>query len=103
MRDGTVLAADVVVGAGGVPRPVLLMRTPYSRASIRLSDDVVGLARAGWAVVVQDVRGRFDSAGVFTPFHQEVADGVDTVTWCAAQPWSDGTVAMTGVSYVGAT
>jgi putative CocE/NonD family hydrolase len=54
-------------------------------------------------VVVQDVRGRFDSDGTFTPFTQEVDDGFDSVDWCARQPWSDGRVAMTGWSYVGAT
>ena len=103
MRDGTLLAADVVLEAGSGPRPVLLVRTPYSRGAMRLVHDVVGLARSGWVVVVQDVRGRFDSEGTFAPFVQEVDDGYDTVDWCARQPWSDGRVAMTGWSYVGAT
>lgn len=103
MRDGVLLAADVVLEPDAGPRPVLLVRTPYSRGAMRLVHDVVGLARSGWAVVVQDVRGRFDSAGMFAPFTQEVDDGFDTVDWCARQPWSDGRVAMTGWSYVGAT
>jgi putative CocE/NonD family hydrolase len=103
MRDGTLLAADVIREMTGDRAPVLLVRTPYSRAAMRLVHDVVGLARAGWAVVVQDVRGRFDSGGTFDAFAQEVDDGFDTVDWCASQPWSDGRVAMTGWSYVGAT
>lgn len=102
MRDGVELAADVVLLADGVPRPVLLVRTPYSRGAMRLVHDVVGLARSGWAVVVQDVRGRFDSGGRFTAFTQEVDDGFDTVDWCARAAWSDGHVVMTGWSYVGA-
>lgn len=103
LRDGVALAADVVRPDDRRRRPVLLVRTPYSRQGLREAHDPVGWARAGWAVVLQDVRGRFHSEGDFQPFHQEVADGADTVAWCAAQPWSDGTVAMTGGSYNGAT
>lgn len=103
MRDGASLAADVLLPNTEPPFPVLLTRTPYGRGSLRVAMDPVSLARAGWAVVLQDVRGRFDSEGSFAPFRQEVLDGVDTVAWCAAQPWSDGRVAMTGGSYNGAT
>lgn len=103
MRDGAALLADVAVPDDGELHPVLLVRTPYGRASLRAAHDPVGLARLGWAVVTQDVRGRFASEGEFAPFHQELADGADTVAWCAHQPWSDGRVAMTGASYNGAT
>jgi len=102
MRDGVLLATDVILDADAGPRPVMLFRTPYSRAEARLVHDVVGLARGGWAVVVQDVRGRFDSGGTFTPFEQEVDDGFDAIDWCATQPWSDGRVVMSGWSYLGA-
>ncbi len=55
------------------------------------------------AVVVQDVRGRFDSGGEFYPFRNEAADGVETIGWVARQPWSTGRVGMIGASYVGTT
>jgi putative CocE/NonD family hydrolase len=103
MRDGSALATDVFVVDDGQRRPVLLVRTPYSRAGSRMALDPVSLARDGWAVVVQDVRGLGDSEGEFEPFLQEIADGEDTIGWCAAQPWSDGRVAMRGGSYLGAT
>lgn len=103
MRDGAALLADVAVPDDGELHPVLLVRSPYGRAALRAGHDPVGLARQGWAVVTQDVRGRFTSEGEFVPFHQELADGADTVAWCARQPWSDGRVAMTGASYNGAT
>lgn len=103
MRDGVRLAADVAVPDDGERHPILLVRSPYSRQSLRETHDPIGHARNGWAVVLQDVRGRFDSEGEFSPFHQEIDDGADTVAWCAAQPWSDGRVAMTGASYNGAT
>jgi putative CocE/NonD family hydrolase len=104
MRDGVRLAADVVRVDDGRRRPALLVRTPYSRAGARINGtDLVAIARADWVYVNQDVRGRYDSEGCFTPFHQEIHDGHDSVAWCAAQPWCDGNVAMWGGSYVGAT
>jgi putative CocE/NonD family hydrolase len=61
------------------------------------------LAAAGYAVVLQDTRGRFGSDGEFYTFRHEAADGYDTIEWAAAQPWSNGKVGMFGGSYVGAT
>lgn len=101
MRDGARLATDVVTADDGVPKPALLVRSPYTRGAIRQSNDLVGLARQGWAVVAQDVRGRFESDGEFDPFHQEGRDGADTVAWVAAQPWCDGRVCGFGASYLG--
>ena len=101
--DGVALATDVTVADDGEPHPVLLFRTPYGRASVRGSHDAIGLARLGWAVVTQDVRGRWDSPGAFSPFRSERDDGALTLAWCAAQPWSNGAVAMAGASYNGFT
>jgi uncharacterized protein len=104
MRDGTVLRADVFRPAAG-SWPVLLQRTPYgkqSRLGTLFSLDPVNAAAAGFAVVVQDVRGRFASEGEFRPFDENM-DGFDSVEWCAAQPWSTGHVGMFGASYLAAT
>ena len=101
MPDGTKLATDLIVAPDGERHPVLLVRTPYARASLRGGHDPIGLARDGWAVVLQDVRGRVDSDGVFDAMAQERPDGAATVEWCAAQPWSNGRVAMLGASYNG--
>ena len=90
MRDGTTLATDVFAPDDGAPRPAVVMRGPYSRAAARAQHDPVGLVQAGWAAVVQDTRGRFESDGVFEPFHQEGPDGSDTIAWVADQPWCDG-------------
>ena len=53
-------------------------------------------------MVVQDVRGRYGSAGDFDPYRNEGRDGFDTIEWAAAQPWSDGSVGTFGLSYPGA-
>lgn len=106
MRDGTRLRADVWRPDGQGRAPVLLQRTPYDKSASLLAHAPLEPARAveaGYAVVIQDVRGRFASDGTFEPFGQEIADGFDTVEWAAAQPWSAGWVGMYGASYVGAT
>ncbi|MEZ4529944.1 MAG: CocE/NonD family hydrolase [Thermomicrobiales bacterium] len=104
MRDGVKLAADVFRPAGGDRWPVVIIRTPYDRqlgSSFGMQMNAVQLAAAGYAVVVQDVRGRFASDGDFYPFVNEGQDGVDSIAWCAEQPWSTGKVGSTGSSYVG--
>lgn len=106
MRDGTVLRADVFRPQPEGRYPVLLTRTPYSKSMAALSYSwlqPIRPASEGYVVVVQDVRGRFESAGTFRPFHQEIEDGFDTIEWCATQHWSNGRVGMYGISYLGAT
>ncbi len=106
MRDGTVLMTDVYRPAAADRFPVLLQRTPYNKELGGLAlvqTDVFRAVRRGYAVVIQDCRGRYRSDGDFRPFVQEIADGYDAVEWCGAQPWSDGSVGMFGTSYVGAT
>jgi putative CocE/NonD family hydrolase len=58
---------------------------------------------SGFAVVIQDVRGRYSSDGDFYAFVNEIDDGYDSVEWVAGQPWCTGKVGMYGGSYVGAT
>ena len=105
MRDGVVLYADVYRPDGPGPFPVLLQRTPYDKSApgSMTNLDPLKAARAGYAVVIQDTRGRYTSQGEFYAFRDEINDGYDTVEWAAAQPWSSGKVGMYGASYVGAT
>jgi len=98
MRDGTSLRANVFRPAGDGRHPVLLTRLPYGK-DLPLGSavlDPVQATRRGYAIVVQDTRGRFMSDGEFEPFRGEDVDGYDTVEWAAAQPWSDGQVGMYG-------
>ena len=101
MRDGVALIADVYRPEGDGRYPVLLTRTPYDRHGDLEAGPA--LASHGYVVVMQDVRGRYASEGVFYPFRNEAADGYDTVEWAAALPNSNGKVGMFGGSYVGAT
>ncbi len=105
MRDGVLLRADLYRPAGGGRFPTLVYRTPYGKDDLLTSGSEPTLSRAahaGYAVVVQDVRGRYNSDGEFHPYQQEGRDGYDTVEWAAAQPWSNGRVGTFGLSYPGA-
>jgi len=100
MRDGTILRADIYRPAQGGPFPVLLVRTPYGEPMVRTAP-VLPAVDAGFAVVLQHCRGTGTSDGEFTPFASEPDDGVDTIEWCARQPWCNGRVGMYGPSYLG--
>ena len=103
MRDGLALRADVFKPEGNGRFPTLVYRTPYDRK--HAAEDYTTVTAAvdrGYAVVVQDVRGRHGSAGEFEPYRNEGKDGYDTIEWAAAQAWSNGKVGTFGLSYPGA-
>ena len=102
MRDGVVLRADLRRPADDLRHPTLVYRTPYSKTETSDSALVRKAVERGYAVVVQDVRGRYASDGDFRAYTQEGADGFDTIEWAAAQPWSNGKVGTFGLSYPGA-
>ncbi len=103
MRDGVVLRANVWRPAGGGPFPVLVYRTPYGKdATESWYSTHARAVERGYAVVLQDVRGRYASDGNFDAYRNEGRDGYDTIEWAAAQPWSNGAVGTFGLSYPGA-
>ena len=105
MRDGVKLAANVFTPDGTGPWPVILERTPYLKDG-RLMASLGGIKRytdAGYAFVLQDVRGKGHSEGFYSAFDDDITDGYDTVEWVAKQPWSNGKVGITGASAMGIT
>jgi putative CocE/NonD family hydrolase len=100
MRDGVLLSANVYRPAGQQRFPVILIRTPYGKGKA-LTANQRPFLDAGYAIVVQDVRGRYGSQGVFDPLRQESYDGEDTLNWIAKQSWSNGRIGMMGGSYLG--
>jgi uncharacterized protein len=103
MRDGVQLRADVLRPSSERPVPTLVYRTPYGKHDALDEDTIFARAvKRGYAVVVQDVRGRYQSDGEFRPYEQEGRDGYDTIEWAARQPWSNGRVGTFGLSYPGA-
>jgi len=100
MRDGVHLSANIFRPTGVAAVPALLIRTPYGKG-VEPTANYVSFVDHGYAVVVQDVRGRYESQGHFSPLEQESGDGDDTLNWIAKQPWSNGKVGMEGGSYMG--
>ncbi|BBK33684.1 hypothetical protein EDC65_3521 [Stella humosa] len=118
-RDGVRLAVDIHLPAGeaAVPRPTIVLFTPYYRR-FRLNEGTPAAVEAspsyavyrdffvpyGYAVAIVDVRGTGASFGAREGFRSptERLDYYDVVDWIARQPWSDGQVGITGISYVGA-
>lgn len=106
MSDGVKLATDVYVPQRGGPQfPTILLRTPYNKIGNQPTAATVALF--GYALVVQDMRGRFASEGHHAIIfgndglggkHQ---DGHDTIDWIAKQPWSNGKVITYGQSALG--
>jgi len=105
MRDRVELAGLIFHSADGEPRPALIMRTPYGARGGLTPLDELGFttAKAGYAILIQDVRGSHDSDGIFALAENDRADAWDTVEWLIAQPWSNGAVGLTGISALGMT
>ncbi len=100
MSDGVVLKANLFRPSGDGRFPTILVRTPYGKGTA-ITTGYQAFVDHGYAVLVQDVRGRYDSAGEFDAWKQEGPDGNDTIDWIARQSWSNGKVGMIGGSYVG--
>jgi putative CocE/NonD family hydrolase len=103
MRDGIILSAAVCRPDGDGPFPVVLTRTCYTKWMVPIAERTRPWTAHGYALVIQDVRGRGDSDGTFYPLIHERADGIATLDWLAEQPWCDGRVIMIGGSYGGWT
>lgn len=101
MRDGVTLYADIYRPAREGKFPVMITRTPYGVQREGVHAALFKIAGHGYAVVNQDVRGRFESGGNWEPFMDEGKDGHDTIEWAARQPWSNGKVGSFGGSYLG--
>ena len=104
MRDGVLLSADIYLPVMEGPFPTLLLRTPYNnQAELYVREYVPRFVQDGYAVVMQDCRGRHDSDGEWYPYVNEPKDGYDTQQWIGGQPWCDGNIGTFGASYVGFT
>jgi hypothetical protein len=99
MRDGISLSADVYLPLSGQGLPTIIQWTPYESTRERFISWGVWFASRGYAAVVVDVRGRYESEGVFTAWTHDGRDAYDTVTWAAGQQWSNGRVGTWGRSY----
>jgi uncharacterized protein len=105
VSDGVCLATDVYLPAGKAPFPAILVRLPYDKAGPLAYMPYVAeyFSDRGFAVVLQDVRGKIRSEGEAMAFVHEARDGYDTIDWIVGQSWCNGVVGMYGDSYYGFT
>lgn len=103
MRDGVWLSADVYFPAGAeTALPVVYIATPYGKQGWKEPGRLSHMfAEQGYVVVVQDLRGKFESEGQFVVEHNIASDLNDTANWIAGQNWSNGAIGMFGCSYLG--
>ncbi|HSH35503.1 CocE/NonD family hydrolase, partial [Schnuerera sp.] len=100
MRDGVKLSTNVFLPKGlNEKLPVILVRTPYGK-ELFLQHHLKYVQR-GYALVIQDVRGRNESEGRWLPMYYEADDGDDTANWIANQSWCNQKIGMIGGSYGG--
>jgi predicted acyl esterase len=122
LRDGVKIYADVFRPADERPVPPIIAWTPYGKhvpfdpkrfvnAGVKDGDtskytafeapDPTFWIPNGYAVVVIDTRGTWYSEGTahyLAP--EEAQDFYDAVEWAGTQPWSNGKVGLSGVSYL---
>lgn len=102
MRDGVRLATDLWIpdtheDTNGFP--TIFIRTPYGKD--RTFESQLRFVQRGYALVVQDTRGREASEGEFISKLYEREDGDDSLNWIEGQSWCDGNIGMIGASYLG--
>ena len=127
LRDGVHILVDIYRGADqgeDLPQPALLGWSPYgkhntaqglpwpeadvpaawlSRHTAFEAPDPVFWCRHGYVVVYPDPRGSWYSEGELR--HGGIEEGrdcYDLIEWMAQQPWCNGRIGMTGVSYLAA-
>jgi putative CocE/NonD family hydrolase len=118
MADGCRLAVDIYLPVTQEARrwPTICIFTPYYRrfrlkAGSNATEPSPNIFRyrdmfvpRGYALVVVDVRGTGASFGTRDSFRspREREDYRGIADWIVAQPWSDGRIGATGISYLGA-
>jgi hypothetical protein len=116
MRDGARLMADVFRPKDGTRVPALLNLGPYQKDKVWIPPDTLEekpnplmnwetvnplwWVPRGYAAVRVDGRGSGKSPGQCEPWSlAESIDFYDAIEWAAAQPWCNGNVGLSGISY----
>jgi putative CocE/NonD family hydrolase len=109
LPDGTILRGDLYRPKAPGAFPTLLAWSCYPKdfqhtgipMPINESGAVTNLVARGYCHVHVNSRGTGRSDGDFQGLLslQEQRDVADTIEWVATQPWCDGNVGMTGMSY----
>lgn len=104
MRDSINLSATILFPKDK-PRqslPTVLIFIPYlTDGTIRgglFGPFIRSFIENGYAVIIENVRGRYFSEGTYTYLVGSGKDGYDSIDWISKQPWSNGKVGTLGCS-----
>ncbi|MBI1939200.1 MAG: CocE/NonD family hydrolase [Ignavibacteriales bacterium] len=98
LSDGVDLIADMYYPDPLKKHPAIFIRTPYNKKQHSSLGEF--LAKHGYVVVIQDVRGTGQSKGSFIPFANEIRNGMEMLGWIEGQDWFNGQIGMWGGSYL---
>lgn len=107
VRDGASIAADLYTMDMTVPKPVILIQTPYNKTFFRYA---VYLPQGGgllpfdtlnYNYVTVDWRGFYGSLAAAKQGYDRGLDGYDIIEWIASQKWSNGKIGTWGGSALG--
>ncbi|MCW2855201.1 MAG: hypothetical protein JWR52_816 [Marmoricola sp.] len=113
MDDGVILRGDLILPADAngnrIPGrfPVIATITAYNKGVQQYAGGLAGgdptyLVERGYAQLTVDARGTGTSSGQWCAFcTREDTDFTEVMTWAHSQPWSNGSTAMDGPSYMG--
>jgi uncharacterized protein len=116
MRDGARLMADIFRPKDGPLVPALINLGPYQKDKLWIPPDTLEekpnplmnwetvnplwWVPRGYAAIRIDGRGSGKSPGQCEPWSlAESIDFYDAIEWAAAQPWCNGNVGLSGISY----
>ena len=86
--------SDNLPPATGLPAGTISKHTAFE------APDPAYWCPAGYAVIFPDPRGSWNTPGMYQQLGVEIEDACDVCEWAGVQPWSNGKVAFTGVSYL---
>ncbi|RNL60490.1 CocE/NonD family hydrolase [Nocardioides marmoriginsengisoli] len=113
MDDGVLLRGDLILPADAAGKaiakkfPVIVTITAYNKGVQQYAGGLAGgapeyLVQRGYAQLTVDARGTGTSDGQWCAFcTRENRDGALVMEWAHQQPWSNGSTAMAGPSYMG--
>lgn len=106
LKDGTRIAATVWKPRTSKQVPVVVEMLPYRRRDGTIFRDAElhpYVAGEGIACCRVDLRGSGDSDGLLRDEYlpREQSDACEIISWLASQPWCNGSVGMTGISWGG--
>ena len=101
MRDGIRLATDIYRPKDtNEDLPLIFIKTPYNFNEIRGAtlQWTYEAVKRGYAVAIQNERGRYYSEGEWEILGNPRTDGFDALSWFTDQSWSNGSVGTLGCS-----